>query len=122
MTDLESLQRWRREGVGIHGIGGHLAAVPDAHLITLGLSQKRRRPHQIGIEHQHRAGHALAGMLKRKPSLADGGGIRPVAEDRGVLAVERSLRRQFINAREQLRPGHRRFTAGVFSLGFIDRR
>ena len=88
MTDLESLQRWRREGVGIHGIGGHLAAVPDAHLITLGLSQKRRRPHQIGIEHQHRAGHALARMLERKPGLADRGRIGPMAEDRGVLTVE----------------------------------
>ena len=44
-----------------------------------------------------------------------------MAEDRGVLAVERSLRRQCIDAFEQLRASERRFGAGVFSPGLIDR-
>ena len=44
-----------------------------------------------------------------------------MAEDRSVLAVERSLVCQFIDAREQLRAGDRWLTAGVFSPGFVDR-
>ena len=44
-----------------------------------------------------------------------------MAEECGVLAVERALGCQFIDARQQLRAGDRRFGAGVFSPGFIDR-
>ena len=60
-------------------------------------------------------------MLELKPGLADRGSIGPVAEDRGILAVQRTLRRQFIDAFEQRRTGDWRFTARAFGPGFIDR-
>ena len=44
-----------------------------------------------------------------------------MAQECGVLTVERALFCQFIDAHEQLRAGDRWLTAGVFSPGFIDR-
>ena len=60
-------------------------------------------------------------MLELEPGLTDGGGIRPVAEDRGILTVEGTLTDQLIDALEQGWPGEGRFTAGVLGAGFIDR-
>ena len=59
-------------------------------------------------------------MFELKPGLADGGGIGPVANDRGVLTVERALSGQLIDALQQGLPGEGRFIAGVLSAGLID--
>ena len=60
-------------------------------------------------------------MFELKPGLADGGGIGPVANDRGVLTVERALSGQLIDALQQGLPGEGQFTSSELSAGLIDR-
>ena len=60
-------------------------------------------------------------MLELKPGLADRGGIGPVAEDRSILTIERTLAGQLIDAFQQGRPGEGRFSAGMPGACLIDR-
>jgi hypothetical protein len=60
-------------------------------------------------------------VLEGKPGLADRCSIGPVAENRGVLAVEGCLGRQFINPLQQCIAPDRWLITAAFSARLIDR-
>ena len=60
-------------------------------------------------------------MFEGEPGLADRCGIGPVAENRGVLAVEGFLGRQLIDALQQCIAIDRRLIATAFRPRLIDR-
>ena len=76
------------DGIGVIGIGRDFAAIPIAHLIPLGLAEERGSSDQVSVQHQHRAGNTLAGVLQGKPGLTNGRRIGPVTQNCCVLAVE----------------------------------
>ena len=60
-------------------------------------------------------------MLEGKPGLANRCSIGPVAENRGVLAVEGCLGRQLINTLKQCIATDRWLVTAAFSSRLIDR-
>ena len=60
-------------------------------------------------------------MLQGEPGLADGGGIRPMAENRSVLAIEGALLGQLADMGQQLITTERRLIPGSIGSSFVDR-